>query len=69
VREALLALGNIGSRNDVLTLKDRRAALPNTSVTALIFATKALGRDERDHWRKHPPLTDFYERLVFTHTS
>ena len=69
VREALIALGNIGSRNDVLTVKDRRAALPNSSVVALVFATRALGKDERDHWRKHPPMNDFYEKLVFGHTS
>lgn len=69
VREALIALGNVGSRKDVLTVKDRRAALPNSSVTALIFATRALGKDERDHWRKHPPMTDFYEKLVFANTQ
>ena len=68
VREALIALGNVGSRNDVLALKGRRAALPNSSVVALVFATQALGKDERDHWKKHPPLNDFYEKLVFAHT-
>jgi hypothetical protein len=51
VREALIALGNVGSRNDVLALKDRRAALPNSSVVALVFATQALGKDEREHWK------------------
>ncbi len=69
VREALISLGNVGSRNDVLALKDRRAALPNSSVVALVFATQAFGKDERDHWKKHPPLGDFYERLVFANTS
>jgi hypothetical protein len=69
VREALIALGAVGSRNDVIALKDRRAALPNSSVVALVFATQALGKDEREHWKKHPPMNDFYEKLVFSQTS
>jgi Reverse transcriptase (RNA-dependent DNA polymerase) len=69
VREALIALGSIGSRKDVIQLKDRRSALPNSCVPALIYATRALGRDERDHWRKHPPMTDFYEKMIFSATQ
>lgn len=69
VREALIALRHIGSRNDVLSLKDRRTALPNSLVVALVMSTAALGRDEREHWKKHPPMVDFYEKLVFRATG
>jgi hypothetical protein len=68
VREALIALSSIGSRNDVIQLKDRRGALPNSCVPPLIYATRALGKDERDHWRKHPPMIDFYEKMIFSAT-
>jgi hypothetical protein len=68
VKEALIALGSIGSRNDVIQLKDRRGALPNSCVPALIYATRALGKDERDHWQKHPPMKDFYEKMIFSAT-
>jgi Reverse transcriptase (RNA-dependent DNA polymerase) len=68
VREALIALGSIGTRNDVIQLKDRRGALPNSCVPPLIYATRALGKDERNHWKKHPPMTDFYEKMIFSAT-
>jgi hypothetical protein len=69
VREALIALGGIGSRNEVIHLKDKRSAIPNSMVPALIYATRALGKDERDHWKKHPPMKDIYEKMIFSSTS
>jgi hypothetical protein len=64
-REALIALSKVGSRPDVLSIKDKLAGSPDNERTALILASKALGADERKYWRQSNAITDIYEKAAF----
>jgi hypothetical protein len=64
-REAILCLAKIGTRADIVAIKDNFLSYrPNTRI-ALIFASAKLGKDERGFWKNSQTMTDFYEKLLF----
>lgn len=65
-REALIAVSKIGTRADVLDVKDRYRVLPQTVRPGLVIATRLLGADERRFWRRELAITDYYDKLIFT---
>lgn len=64
-REALIALSKVGSRADILNIKDRYRTLPQTVRPALVYASRLLGSDERKFWKREIPITDAYDKLIF----
>jgi hypothetical protein len=63
-RFAALALNANGSRSDAIALKNE---YPNSSPLtrlAILLASRKLGHDERQHWRRTLQLTDVLERLL-----
>ena len=65
-KQAVLCLGKIGRRSDILAIKDSINTYSPSTRLSLIFASRVLGEDERGFWRRANTITDFYEKLAFS---
>ncbi|GAA6155148.1 hypothetical protein NBRC116588_06210 [Pyruvatibacter sp. HU-CL02332] len=66
-RECLIALSKIGSRPDLLDIKDTYDAQASSVRPALVLATQVLGQDERKYWKSSRSISDHYEKAVFSY--
>lgn len=62
-RYASLALASVGTRAEAVALREYLPTGSALSRTAMLLATRRLGRDERKHLRQSLRLTDSLEKL------
>lgn len=63
-RTAALAIYKNGTRADALETKDRYEAASRLEQTAILLASRKLGKDERKHWRNSLQITGPLEKKL-----
>jgi hypothetical protein len=63
-RFAVLALHANGARSEAMALKDDYANSSPLTRLAILLASRRLGNDERQHWRRTLQLTSVLEKLL-----